>query len=76
MAAKDIVLREFPPVGRHRILVLETAKRAQRIVDLREFVSGSSFEGFTRRGIMIADRAQAELLRDILTEILDTSLLG
>jgi hypothetical protein len=33
------------------------------------------FEGFTRRGIRLVDRAQVELLRDILSEVLRDLLL-
>ncbi len=70
--AEDI-LREFPPVGKYRIRLLQNPKRpeVEPVLDIREYVSAETFEGFTRRGIRLADRAQIDLLRDILKEVLE-----
>jgi len=68
---KEEVLREFPPMGKYRIRVLLNPKTKKTVLDIREFVAAETFEGFTRRGIRIFDRAQAELLRDVLMEILE-----
>ena len=68
---KEEVIREFPPLGKYRVRLLEDSKRG-RTLDIREFVSSESFEGFTRRGIRLIDRAQLDLLRDILKEVLET----
>lgn len=73
---KDNVIREFPPVGaRYRIRVLEDEKARKRVVDIREYVLGDSWEGYTRRGIRLTDRAQVDLLRDALREILESMLI-
>jgi hypothetical protein len=64
------VLREFPPVGKYRVRVLYHPKKVEKVLDIREFVSSPSFEGFTRRGIRLSDRAEIDLLRDVLTEVL------
>jgi hypothetical protein len=69
-ARKEEVLREFPPLGKYRVRLLSNARAKERILDIREFVSSETFEGFTRRGIRLGDRAQVELLRDILSEVL------
>ena len=72
---KEAVIREFPPVGKYRVRVLEDEKARKRILDVREYISAESFEGFTRRGIRISDRAQVDLLRDALREILESMLI-
>lgn len=72
-ATREEVIREFPPIGKYRIRLLKS--KARKTLDIREYVSADTFEGFTRRGIRIADKAGADLLRDILKEILDGDLL-
>lgn len=70
---KEEVLREFPPLGaRYRIRLLSNARTKEKSLDIREYVvdHNSSFEGYTRRGIRLGDRAQVELLRDVLSELL------
>lgn len=74
-ARKEEVLREFPPIGKYRIRLLSGAKPKERTLDIREYVSGETFEGFTRRGIRLSDRAHVELLRDVLSELLRDLLL-
>ena len=67
------ILREFPPVGKYRIRLLQNPKRPAEApsLDIREYIASDTFEGFTRRGIRINDRAQLDLLRDILKEVLE-----
>ena len=72
---KDNVIRELTPVSRYRVRVLEDDKSRKRVVDIREWILGDSFEGFTRRGIRLTDRAQVDLLRDALREILESMLI-
>jgi hypothetical protein len=57
---------------KYRVRLLQDPQRpqAEPVLDIREYVTGA-FEGFTRRGIRITSRAQFDLLRDVLTEILD-----
>jgi hypothetical protein len=72
---QEEVIREFPPIGKYRIRLLVRPTSREKTLDLREYVSLESFEGFTRRGIRLGDRAQVELLRDILSEVLRDLLL-
>lgn len=72
---KDNVIRELAPVSRYRVRVLEDDKSRKRVVDIREWILGDRFEGFTRRGIRLTDRAQVDLLRDALREILESMLI-
>lgn len=67
------VLREFPPIGKYRIRLLRDPSRpdAHPGLDIREYVHSDSFEGFTRRGILLVQRSEIDLLRDILGEILE-----
>ena len=69
-ARKEEVLREFPPVGKYRVRLLSGERAKERTLDVREYVSSETFEGFTRRGIRLSERAQVESLRDVLTELL------
>ena len=68
------VLREFPPIGKYRIRLLRDPSRpdAHPALDIREYIASESFEGFTRRGIHLGERAEIDLLRDILGEILES----
>jgi hypothetical protein len=66
---KTEVVREWPAIGSYRIRVLTNSKKAAS-VDIREYVSADTFEGFTRRGIALKSRADIARLRDILEEVL------
>ncbi len=70
---KEEVIREFPPLGKYRMRLVRNPKRPGEnpTLDIREYISSETFEGFTRRGIRLADRAQLDLLRDVLKEILE-----
>ena len=72
---KEEVLREFPPLGKYRIRLVRNPRKPGEMptLDIREYVSAETFEGFTRRGIRIGDRAQMDLLRDVLKEILEAN---
>jgi hypothetical protein len=74
---KQTTVREFPPVGgKYRVRILEDADTRTKCLDIREYVvSPNVFEGFTRRGVRLCDRAQVELLRDALSEVLRDMLL-
>ena len=77
-ALKDQVLKEFPAVGKYRIRLLVDPARpgAEPTLDIREYVSSQTFEGFTRRGIRLSARADLDVLRDVLLEILDRAGLA
>lgn len=66
--SKEQVVRELPAVSKYRVRILEGPRG--KVLDVREFVSSQDWSGFTRRGCRFSDRAQVELLRDILTEAL------
>lgn len=70
---KEEVLQEYPPVGKYRVRLVHNLRRPSEnpTLDIREYISSETFEGFTRRGIRIGDRAQMDLLRDILKEVLE-----
>jgi len=70
---KEEVVREFPPLGKYRIRLVRNPKRPGETptLDIREYISSETFEGFTRRGIRLGDRAQMDLLRDVLREVLE-----
>ncbi len=76
--AKEEVVREFAPVGKYRIRLLQNPKKpgSEPSLDIREYVSSDAFEGFTRRGIRLSDRAQMDLLRDVLTQALEAGGLA
>lgn len=71
-ALKEQVLKEFPALGKYRIrLLVDPAKPgAQPTLDIREYVSSESFEGFTRRGIRLSAKKDLDLLREVLGEVL------
>lgn len=71
---KEEVLREFPPMGKYRIRLLRNPKTKAQALDIREYISGETFEGFTRRGIRLTEKAQYDLLRDILKELLENPI--
>jgi len=66
---KPVVVREFPQIGKYRVRVLRKGERPPEI-DVREYLSASSFEGFTRRGICLRSRTEVEQLHSILRDIL------
>lgn len=65
------VLQEFPPVGKYRIRLIQDPKRGTKSLDIREYATGESFEGFTRRGVRLSDVAQLRSLRETVTEIIE-----
>ena len=70
---KEEVLKEFPPFGKYRIRLVRNPRRPMEspVLDIREYISSETFEGFTRRGIRVSERAHLDLLRDVLREILE-----
>lgn len=70
---EEEVVREFSPLGKYRVRLVRNPRKPNDapVLDIREYVSAETFEGFTRRGIRIGDRAQMDLLRDTLMQILE-----
>lgn len=71
--SREEVLREFSPLGKYRVRLLQDPRKpgSGPILDIREYVSTDTFEGFTRRGIRIRERAELDLLRDTLLQVLE-----
>lgn len=66
---QDEVIQEFPMVGKYRVRLLRIG--AGVALDIREYVQGGSFEGFTRRGARLTSAAEVELLRNALGHAID-----
>lgn len=50
----EVVFQEFPPAGSYRIRLVRDAELKDLVaLDVREYVSGRDFQGFTRRGIRL-----------------------
>ena len=69
MQKPDNVVREFSPIGKYRVRLLKGAK-GNEALDIREYVQNDQFEGYTRRGIRLTQKAEMDQLRDILSEAL------
>ena len=61
------VVREFPAIGKYRIRVMKKGDKPPSL-DMREYVSSPTFEGFTRRGVRLAGRAEMEQLLAVLKD--------
>lgn len=66
MSHEDLI-KEMRPVGKYRVRILHS--KGGPILDIREYINDETFQGFTRRGIRLASRAELYLLRDILDQI-------
>ena len=73
---EDEVLREFPAIGKYRVRLLKRPRKGTPVLDLREYVSAESFEGFTRRGVSFGHRAELEQLLAVLRETVDANMIG
>jgi hypothetical protein len=71
-AREERVLKEYERLGKYRVRVLENARKPEAgpVLDIREYVAEEGFEGFTRKGIRLSDRAHLERLRALLGELL------
>jgi len=74
---EPVVVREFPPVGKYRVRVVRSSAspKATIILDIREYLKAESFEGFTRRGIRVASKEEAESLLQSLKELMEMGVL-
>jgi hypothetical protein len=69
-APMQIVVREFPDLGKYKIRLVQKSKRDERrILDIREYVNSPTFQGFTRRGVSLLAEEELPKLRAILDEI-------
>jgi hypothetical protein len=64
---KQIVVREFGDVGKYRVRLVRASSKpeAASFLDVREYVRGANYEGFTRKGVRLGF-AEARQLRGIL----------
>lgn len=67
MAKADSVVRELNPIGKYRVRILATDKG--QVLNIREYVQESSFEGYTRRGIRLAIPDETDGLRHVVYEL-------
>lgn len=70
-------LREFPKVGRYRVRLIEGGRvsGSPAALDIREHIESEGFNGFTRRGIRVYTRREAEELGETLKQILEDGAL-
>ncbi|MBI2932562.1 MAG: hypothetical protein HYY16_13005 [Planctomycetes bacterium] len=64
---RQVVLREMGEVGRYRVRVVKASEKPEspELLDIREYVRGANYEGFTRKGVRLGI-AEARALRTIL----------
>lgn len=68
-APRESVLKEWPLISKYRVRLLAPA--VEPTLDIREYVSSDTWEGYTRRGIKLSSREHLRMLRDVLTELLE-----
>ena len=69
-APTQIVVREFPDIGKYKVrLVQKSARDARLILDIREYANGPNYQGFTRRGVRLMVQEDLPKLRAVLDQI-------
>jgi hypothetical protein len=69
-APTQIVVREFPDIGKYKVrLVQKSARDARLILDIREYANGANYQGFTRRGVRIMVQDELAKLREVMDQI-------
>ena len=69
-APAQIVIREFPDIGKYKVRLLQKSTRdARLILDIREYADSPTFKGFTRRGVRIMVDEELPKLREVLEQI-------
>jgi hypothetical protein len=69
-AVRQVVLRECGEVGRYRVRLVAASEKpdAAKFVDVREYVRGANYEGFTRKGVRLGP-SETRALRAVLQEL-------
>ncbi len=63
------VVREFPDLGRYKVRLLKDPRKGgPPWLDVREYVVGANYQGFTRKGVRLSTREEVAALRRILDE--------
>ena len=69
-APTQIVVREFPDIGKYKVrLVQKGVRDARLILDIREYANSPTFQGFTRRGVRLMVEDDLPKLRQVLDQI-------
>jgi hypothetical protein len=69
-APTQIVVREFPDIGKYKVrLVQKSARDTRLILDIREYANGANYQGFTRRGVRIMVQDELAKLREVMDQI-------
>lgn len=69
-APTQIVVREFPDIGKYKVrLVQKGVRDARLILDIREYANGPNYQGFTRRGVRLLVQEELPKLREVLDQI-------
>ena len=69
-APTQIVVREFPDIGKYKVrLVQKGVRDARLILDIREYANGPNYQGFTRRGVRLMVQDDLPKLREVLDQI-------
>jgi len=68
------ILQEFSPIGKYRVRLMGNRdpieiEKDGNFLEIREYVSSESFEGFTRRGVQIKGIKEVLQLQEILLSI-------
>jgi hypothetical protein len=68
--AQQVVDRDCGQIGKYRVRLVRASDKpdAPRLLDVREWVKGANYEGFTRKGVRLG-AAEARALRAILEEV-------
>lgn len=57
----DTVIQELQSTGKYRVRIVKPAPDGDVMVDIREYVCTSDFQGFTRRGVRLTIGQAIEL---------------
>jgi hypothetical protein len=69
-APTQIVVREFPDIGKYKVRLVQKSSRDTRLIlDIREYANSPTFQGFTRRGVRIMAGDELTKLRAVLDQI-------
>ena len=69
-APTQIVVREFPDIGKYKVRLVQKSARDQRLIlDIREYANSATYQGFTRRGVRIMVQDELAKLRDVMDQI-------
>ena len=68
---RNELVHEFAPVGRYRVRLLRDKDDGELYLDVREYLAGGKFEGFTRRGVRLVDVKEIEALQSDLIFVID-----